>query len=257
MNRRIHFYLKRNLRWGSLHFTLIDPEKQPAERAAEMARAAQDAGSHAILVGGSTGVTPSLINATVREVKGRVTVPVILFPAGADGLSPDADAVLYMTMLNSKSPRYLMEEQVEAAERVEEMGLEVLPMGYIVVAPGGRVGEVGQARLVPRDDPRAAVKYALAAQYLGMDYVYLEAGSGASEPVPAAMIREVSTRVDLPIIAGGGIRTAEAARNLVAAGADILVTGNVIEGPIDVQKTLTEIIRESITELKKKIREAV
>lgn len=257
MSRRVHFYLKRNLRWSSLHFTLMDPEKQKPERAGQIAKAAQEAGSHAILVGGSTGVTPEGVHETVRQIKTQVTVPVILFPGGADGLSPDADAIFYMTMLNSQSPRFLMEEQVQAAEKVAEMGLEVLPMGYIVVAPGGRVGEVGQAKLVPRNDPRAAVKYALAAQFLGMDYVYLEAGSGAQEPVPAPMIREVSSRIDLPLITGGGIRTAEQAKALLGAGADIIVTGNLLEGPIDVQKTLAEIIRESIDELKKKIREAV
>lgn len=257
MNRRVHFYIKRNLRWSSLHFTLIDPDKQSAERAGAVAKAAEDAGSHAILVGGSTGVTHEGVNETVRQIKAQVTVPVILFPGGADGLSSHADAVLYMMMLNSTSPRFLIEEQVEAAERVEEMGLEVLPMGYLVVAPGGRAGEVGQAKLIPRDNPRTAVKYALAAKYLGMEYLYLEAGSGATEPVPAPMIHEVSRRVDLTLLTGGGIRTAEAAKSLITAGADIIVTGNLLEGPIDVQKTLGEIIRESIDELKKKIREAV
>lgn len=257
MKRRVHHYLKRSLRWSSLHFTLLDPEKQPPERAGTMARAAQEAGSHAILVGGSTGVTGHLVNETVRQIKQRVSIPVVLFPHGADGLSPHADAVLYMTLLNSANPRFIIEEQVEAAERVSEMGLEAIPMGYVVVAPGGRVGEVGQARLIPRDDPHLAVKYGLAAQFLGMDYLYLEAGSGAAQPVPPGMVREVRQRVELPVIAGGGIRTKEAARELVEAGANIIVTGNVIEGPIDVEKTLTEIIRESIQELKKKIREAV
>jgi phosphoglycerol geranylgeranyltransferase len=182
---------------------------------------------------------------------------VILFPGGADGVSAHADAIFFMQMMNSQSPRYLMEEQVAAAERVQESGLEVLPMGYIVVAPGGRVGEVGQARLVPRDQPRTAVKYALAAQYFGMDYVYLEAGSGAGQSVPVPMIQEVSRVVDVPLIVGGGIRDAETAKGLLHAGADVIVTGNLLEGPIDVQKTLTEIIQESIEKLKKTIRDAV
>lgn len=257
MKRRVHHYLKRNLRWSGLHFTLIDPEKQPPERAGAVARAAQDAGSHAILVGGSTGVQGENVNRTVRAIKDQVAVPVILFPGGADGISPHADAIFFMSLLNSQSPRYLLDEQLAATERIHEMGLEVLPMGYIVIAPGGRVGEVGLARLVDRENPREARRYALAAQYFGMDYVYLEAGSGSQQPVPVPIIREVSDAVDVPVIVGGGIRDPTTAKTVLAAGADIIVTGNLLEGPVDVQKTLTEIIRESVDALKKRIREAV
>ena len=257
MRRRVHYYLQRNLRWSSLHLTLIDPEKQPPERAANLAKAAQSAGSHGIMIGGSSGVTRADLDATVKAVKGEVSVPVILFPGSSEGVSPHADAVFFMSMLNSQSPRFLVEEQWGAVDAIAASGLEVLPLGSIVVAPGGKVGAGGQARLLPRDRPEEAVRYALMAQYFGMQYVYLEAGSGASDPVPLPMIHEVSKRLDLPLIVGGGIRDATTARNLVQAGADILVTGNLVEGPIDVQKTLGEIIRESIDELKKKIREAV
>lgn len=257
MRRRVHYYLQRGLRWSSLHFTLIDPEKLPPERAAQLARAAQEAGSHGILVGGSTGVTRPHLDALVKAVKDAVRIPVILFPGNGEGLSPHADAVFFMSMLNSQSPRYLIEEQVQAVEEIEAMGLEVLPMGYLVVAPGGRVGQVGQAKLIPRERPEEAVKYALAAQYFGMRYVYLEAGSGVDQPVPLPMIHQVSRRINVPLIVGGGIRDAATARQLVEAGADILVTGNLVEGPIDVQKTISEIIKESIEELRRKIREAV
>lgn len=258
MRRRVHYYLQRNLRWSSLHFTLIDPEKQSADRAAELAHAAQEGGSHAILVGGSTGFTRAQLDATVKAIKGRVSVPVILFPgSGESGLSPEADAVFFMSMLNSRSPRFLVEEQATAAKEIRAMGLEAIPMGYLVVEPGGKVGQVGEAKLLPRDRPEEAVRYALAAQYFGMDYVYLEAGSGAATPVPAEMIREVHRAIDIPLIVGGGIRSAAAARELVDAGADILVTGNLIEGQIDVQKTVGEIVGKAIQDLKKKLREAV
>lgn len=257
MRRRVHYYLQRELRWSSLHFTLIDPEKQEPKRAGEIARWAQDAGSHAILVGGSTGVDRSNLDATVKSVKDHASVPVILFPGSREGISAHADAVFFMSMLNSQSAKYLVEEQAHAVHDIESMGLEVLPMGYVIVSPGGKVGEVGKARPIPRDRPDEAVRYALAAQFFGMKYVYLEAGSGASEPVPAAMIQEVSKRIDVPLIVGGGIRDAPTARRLVEAGADIIVTGNVIEGDVDVQKTIGAIIRESIEALRKKIREAV
>jgi phosphoglycerol geranylgeranyltransferase len=257
MRHRVHYYLQRNLRWSSLHFTLLDPDKQTPQRAGELAHHAQEAGSHAILVGGSTGVDRKMLDATVLAIKGASTVPVILFPGSGEGLSPHADAVFFMSMLNSQTPRFLIEEQVRAVDDIEAMGLEVLPMGYLVVEPGEKVGLVGQAKLLAREKPEEAVKYALAAQYFGMRYVYLEAGSGAKSPVPLPMIHQVSKRIDIPLIVGGGIRDAATAKQLVEAGADILVTGNVVEGNLDVQKTIGEIIRESIVEIKKKIREAV
>jgi phosphoglycerol geranylgeranyltransferase len=257
MRHRVHYYLQRNLRWSSLHFTLVDPDKQTPQRAGELARGAEQAGSHAIMVGGSTGVDRTIIDQTVRAIKDASSVPVILFPGSGEGLSAHADAVFFMSMLNSQNPRFIMEEQVAAVENIEAMGLEVLPMGYIVVAPGERVGQVGQAKLVDREQPEMAVKYALAAQYFGMKYVYLEAGSGAKTPVPLPMIHQVSKRIDVPLIVGGGIRDAATAKQLVEAGADILVTGNLVEGNIDVQKTIGEIIKESIVEIKRKIREAV
>jgi phosphoglycerol geranylgeranyltransferase len=258
MRRRVHYYLQRNLRWSSLHFTLLDPEKQTPERAAELAHAAQEGGSHAVMVGGSTGFTRDQLDATVKAVKSKVSIPVILFPGnGENGLSPEADAVFFMSMLNSRNPRYLIEEQAKAADEIRTMGLEAIPMGYLVVEPGGKVGQVGEARLLSRDNPQEAVRYALAAQYFGMDYVYLEAGSGAGAPVPADMITAVHRKIDIPLIVGGGIRSAATAKELIEAGADILVTGNLIEGPIDVQKTIGEIVGKAIQDLKKKIREAV
>jgi phosphoglycerol geranylgeranyltransferase len=258
MRRHVHYYLQRNLRWSSLHFTLLDPEKQSPERAAELAHAAQEGGSHAVMVGGSTGFTRQQLEATVKAVKGRVSIPVILFPgSGESGLSPEADAVFFMSMLNSRNPRFVVEEQANFADEIREMGLEAIPMGYLVVEPGGRVGQVGEARLLPRDKPEEAVKYALAAQYFGMDYVYLEAGSGAEAPVPIPLIQAVHRKIDIPLIVGGGIRSAQTARSLVEAGADILVTGNLLEGQVDVQKTIGEIVGKAIQDLKKKIREAV
>lgn len=256
MSTTVNQYLKRNLRFTALHFTLIDPANQEPDASSRIAWAAERAGSHAVLVGGSTDATERRVDATVRAVKDAVGIPVILFPNGAEGVSSAADAVLFMMMLNSEDPRFLVDEQLRAVDRVEADGLETIPMGYVVVEPGGRVGQVGQARLVKRDDVAGAVRYALLARYFGMDYVYLEAGSGAAEPVPAPMIRAARDRAGLPVIVGGGIRTADAARRVVEAGADIFVTGNLLEGDVDVTKTLRTIFRESIRELRRRMRPA-
>lgn len=239
---RVHAYLERERQRGPLHFTLIDPDKQDKKRAGELARAAQDAGSHAIMVGGSTGLNPSLVDETVLEIKKQVHLPVILFPPGADGISRHADAVFWMSMLNSKSRRYLIDEQRHGAPWVKRLGLEPLSMAYLVVEPGGTVGMVGEAELLPRDDPGPTIGYALAAKYFGMQFIYLEAGSGASEPVPRELVTAVRNEVDLPLIVGGGIRDRETAQSLVEAGADIIVTGTLIEGVVDAKSTLKEIL---------------
>jgi phosphoglycerol geranylgeranyltransferase len=217
------------LEGGPLHFTLIDPEKSRGEQAAAVARAAVGAGSHAILLGGSTGITPELVGDAARAIHRTVRVPTIIFPEGPASLSSDADAVLFMSLLNSRNLDLVIRAHAHAAPVVRRLGLEAIPMGYLVVAPGMRVGEVGQVDAVPRDSPAEAAGYALAAEMLGMRLVYLEAGSGAPEPVPIPMVAAVRKALRIPLVVGGGIRSGPEARALLQGGADILVTGTVTE----------------------------
>ncbi len=209
--------------------TLLDPDKQSADDAGRLAAGAATSGSDAIMIGGSTGVTQDQVDATVLAIKSAVSIPTILFPASAANLSRHADALYFMSLLNSRDPRLIVGEQRRAAPLVKKWGLETIPMAYLVVEPGMRAGEVGRAEPIPRSQPQAAVEYALAAQMLGMRLVYLEAGSGAPEPVPGPMIRAVRQVLDIPLIVGGGIRTPEAAASVARAGADIVVTGTVVE----------------------------
>jgi len=216
-------------RKGPLHMTLLDPDKQSPQEAASMSSEAATAGTDAIMVGGSTGVTQEKVDATILAIKQAVQIPVILFPANAGNLSPHADAVYFMSLLNSRDPRLIIGEQRFAAPIVRAWELEAIPMAYLVIEPGMRAGEVGDANLISRKNPIVAVQYALAAQLLGMKLVYLEAGSGAPEPVPDHLIRAVREAIDIPIVVGGGIRTPEAARTATRAGADIVVTGTIVE----------------------------
>jgi len=234
-------YLSKRLEREKLHMILLDPEKTGTGRAGEIAKMAHEAGSCAIMVGGSTGGGGALDKMLV-EIKSETTLPVILFPSGASLLSRYADAVYFMSLLNSRSIRYLIGEQLRGVPFIKRYGIEPIPMGYIVVEPGGRVGEVGNADLIPRDDVQKAVEYALLAQYMGMKLVYLEAGSGAPEPVPAEMIKTVKESVSIPLIVGGGIRSPESARKAVKAGADIIVTGTLIEGGEEVESRLREMV---------------
>jgi phosphoglycerol geranylgeranyltransferase len=252
--RFVEEYLERHLRHGPLHLTLIDPDRQEPQAAAEMAKAAADAGSHAVMVGGSTPERARVVDQACKLIKKASGLPVILFPGGASQVSTHADAVWFMSLLNSRSRDFLVGEQVKGAPTVKRLDLEAIPMGYLVVEPGGTVGRVGQAELIRRDDHDTAIAYALAAQYFGMRYVYLEAGSGASQPVPPAMVRAVKGAIDVPLIVGGGLRTAEMAQEAIEAGADIIVTGTLVEGVTDVRKTLGDYLFTLSERLRREVR---
>jgi len=225
----VYEYIVERRAKGRLHMTLIDTDKQSAEDAGRMGAEAATAGTDAIMVGGSSGVTQDKVDATVLAIKDAAKVPVILFPSNAANLSPHADALYFMSLLNSRDPRLIVGEQRLAAPIVKAWGLETIPVAYLVVEPGMRAGEVGDAELISRKNPTVAVQYALAAQMLGMKLIYLEAGSGAPEPVPAKLIRAVRESIDILVVVGGGIRTPEDAKAVAAAGADVVVTGTIVE----------------------------
>lgn len=235
-------YIYEKVKKGTLHMTLLDPAKQSPERAAEMAAVAESMDTDAIMVGGSTGVTQENLDATILAIKKKVKVPVIYFPSGAHAISPYADAMYFMSMLNSTTVDNVILQQVKGAPIVKKINVEPLSMGYIIVEPGMKVGEVGKARPIPRNEPKTAAAFALAAEYMGMGLVYLEAGSGAPEAVPEEMIAACKKIITVPLIVGGGIRDAETAAKVRKAGADIVVTGTVVEDS-DLGEDLRELIK--------------
>lgn len=239
---RVMDYIKEKVAKGKMHMTLIDPAKQSPERAGEIAYEAYLAGTDAIMIGGSTDLSIQNVDETVKRIKEKVDLPVILFPSGAHVISKYADALYFMSLLNSTSVEFLIRQQVKGAPIVKKLGIEPIPMGYIIVEPGMTVGRVGKAEVIRRDRPEDAAAYALAAQYFGMQLVYLEAGSGAPEPVPTSMVKVVRESIDIPMIVGGGIRKAEDAKAIVNAGADIIVTGTLVETVEDVKSALEELI---------------
>ncbi|VVB66964.1 Geranylgeranylglyceryl phosphate synthase [uncultured archaeon] len=227
---------------GTAHLTLIDPASQSPAEAALMAQAATDGGTNAIMVGGSMGAAGVLLHETVQQIKKKSDLPIILFPGSVAGLCENADAVFFMSLLNSRSPAYIVENQVLGAPLVMRYRLEAIPMAYIIIEPGGTVGFVGDARLISRKKPELAAAYALAAKYLGMRLVYLEAGSGADSPVPSEMVAAVKRVLgDVLLIVGGGIRNGAAAAELAEAGADMIVTGTAVEQTMDVCSFVSEL----------------
>lgn len=211
--------------------TLIDPASSPGKAGERIAIEAARLGTHAIMVGGSTDVTQENLDLLVGHVKEATRVPVIYFPSSAGAMSLAVDALWFLCTLNSRNPRFIVGEQARGARLVHAAGMEAIGLGYVIVAPGRKVGLVSEADLVPRTSEgiERAVGLALAAQYFGMPMVYLEAGSGAESPVPVDMVRAVKSAISVPLIVGGGIREGEQARAALDAGADVLVTGTVAE----------------------------
>ncbi|HKZ93313.1 MAG TPA: geranylgeranylglyceryl/heptaprenylglyceryl phosphate synthase [Candidatus Bathyarchaeia archaeon] len=230
MTGRVERYLLNKIRQDeAVHLTLLDPEKAPPDIAAKTAREAEKDKTAAIMVGGSTVTSTQLLEATVKAIKKAVKIPVILFPNNITGICPHADAIWFMSLINSSDPYFIVGAHVLGAPLVKKFGLEPLPLGYIIVGEGGAASLIGRAFPIPFDKPELAVAHALAAEYLGMRFVYLEAGSGVKKPVPPNMIRMVKDAVKVPLIVGGGIRSGQHAKEAVRAGADMIVTGNITE----------------------------
>ena len=232
---------------GAIHMTLIDPEKVTPSSAVQTAKQAESCNTAAIMVGGSTSINGSHLDDVTKALKKSVQIPIILFPGNHSGVTKYADAIWFMSLLNSSDPYFLVGAQVLGAPIIKKFNIEPLSMAYIIVGEGGTVSVVGKANPIPNNKPDIAAAHALAAEYFGMHFVYLEAGSGVGNPVPAALIKAVKIATNLPIIVGGGIRTGEQAQEIVKAGASIIVTGNVLEENNSKNK-----IQELITSIKTK-----
>ncbi|MBD3239737.1 MAG: geranylgeranylglyceryl/heptaprenylglyceryl phosphate synthase [Chitinivibrionales bacterium] len=215
--------------WRS-YWVLLDPDDYTVDKGAEMALRAQDAGVDALLIGGSL-IHTNRFGEFVRRVRESVSIPAILFPGDATQLSADANAILFLSLISGRNPVNLIGEHVKAAPRIKELGLEAIPTAYMLVESGAvtSVEFMSNTRPLPRGKPAIAAAHALAAEYMGMKAIYLEAGSGAPQTVPNAMVSLVRSQVDIPLIVGGGIRSVEAAQEKYDAGADIVVTGNMLQ----------------------------
>ncbi len=227
----IHNYIMKKVKAGEkLHLTLIDPDNVGSFKSLESsAEALTKVGTDAFLVGGSVGVSERDVDEVVRRLR-RFGLPVILFPGNVSGLSREADAILYMSLLNSDDPYFIIGAAVLGAPIVHKYELEPLPTAYIIVGYGGAAGYVGKARPLPYEKPELGAAYTLAARYLGMKYIYLEAGSGAPKPIPPEFIAAAAkVKGDAILIVGGGIRTPQQALQALNAGADAIVTGTVVE----------------------------
>jgi len=233
-------------RWGSIHMTLLDPDKLSSDDFLKLAIRAQEAGTDALMVGGSLGVTEGQLDEYIGLIKDKVKIPIILFPGSLAGISSRADALFFLSVMNSTDPYFIVGAQVQASVLLLRRfrNLEVISLAYIIVGDGGAVGYVSSARPIPYGRDDLAVAYAYAAQLMGFDMIYLEAGSGAREPVGVSMVSRVKSVVSRPLIVGGGIRDPEIAYKVALAGADAVVTGTIIEEDPGILASIVKSVHE-------------
>ena len=243
MTGKVESFLKSELKKkNALLFVLIDSEESNLESSKKLAQEVEKIGASAILVGGSSATDQIEMSKVVKGIKKGIKIPIILFPGNVTGVVPDADAILFSSLMNSENPYFITQAQALGAPSVLKFGLEPLPTAYLVIGDGTSAWFVGSARGIPFEKPKIAAAYSLAAQFLGMRFVYLEAGSGAKSTVTPEMVKTVRSLFNGFLIVGGGIKEVKTAKELVNAGADALVIGTFLEKGGSLNK-LTEIAK--------------
>lgn len=212
-------------------YMLLDPDRTDIDRLVEIVGSAVISGVDGFLIGGSLLMTDKYEEFVSTVKRMSQEVPVILFPGNQMMVSKKADAILFMSLLSGRNPDFLIHQQVLAAPRIKAYQLETISTAYLLIESGSStsVEYISNTKPIPASKPDIAVAHAMAAEMMGFKLIYLEAGSGAINPVPDAVIKAVSAHVSLPVIVGGGIRDAETARAKVNAGASMIVGGNVFE----------------------------
>ncbi|MGQ4892121.1 MAG: geranylgeranylglyceryl/heptaprenylglyceryl phosphate synthase [Candidatus Njordarchaeia archaeon] len=219
---------------GIVHLTLLDPDpfKLNIDLLEKIAKALDECETDMFMVGGSTAADPHYVESVVGILKENSDKPIILFPGSVSGLAKNADAVFFLSPLNSRNWYFLIGAQMLAAPVIKKWNLEAVSLAYLIFEPGGTAAFVSDVAPIPRKKPEIAVAYAMAAELIGFDMIYLEAGSGAPEPIPSIAVKAVSSNVSKPVIVGGGIRTLEQAIKIVKAGASAIVQGSKFEEAI-------------------------
>jgi putative glycerol-1-phosphate prenyltransferase/phosphoglycerol geranylgeranyltransferase len=215
---------------GALFIVLLDPDAEAPEKIVKSGVRAVEQGADVIFIGSSFNGSTQF-SQIAAEVKKQTQAPVILFPGGASQVVPGPDAILFTTLISGRNPQYLIDEQVKGAVMVMAHKLEPIPTAYMLIESGHTtaVEYISNTKPIPADKPAIAAAHALAAQMMGQRWVYLEAGSGAGNPVPVPMVSMVTKSCSLNVIVGGGITSPETAAERVKAGAHAIVVGTAFE----------------------------
>ncbi len=223
-------------RKGGGFLLLLDPDRIQQREYLRLASHASECGVDALLVGSSFVLHSNFGNA-VQAIKEVTELPVIIFPGSITQITEHADAILFTSLLSGRNATYLIEEQVKGAPIIKQCGIEPIPTGYLLIESGNltSVQFISGSSPIPNTKSDLAAAHALAAEYLGMKLVYLEAGSGAKTPVPIEMVREVAAYVSTPLVVGGGLKDPEAISSRIDAGASFVVVGNHFESDSSLQ----------------------
>ena len=224
---------------------LVDPDKASADHILSLCENAKKANANFFLVGGSL-LTDGNIDETVLALKKNTNIPVIIFPGSSSQISAHADGILFLSLLSSRNPEMLIGQQVISANYLRKTNVEIISTAYLLIDSGEQTtaSYISNSQPIPANKSEIAACTALAGEYMGMNLIYLDGGSGAKNPVSAEMISKVRSYTTKPIIIGGGINTIEKASSALSAGADIIVIGNAIEKNPDFCQSLGELILE-------------
>ena len=211
---------------------LLDPDKCDTDHLNKILSVASQSNISMLLVGGS--LVNSDLNIFILKIKKRSKIPIVLFPGSAQQFAKEADAILLLSLISGRNPEFLIGNHVLASEAIKRSGVEILPTGYMLIESGVQtsVQYMSNTMPIPSTKIDIAVATALAGQQLGLKLIYLEAGSGAKNPVPVEMIKAIRNEIDIPLIVGGGLRTPEQVKTVWNAGADMVVVGNALENDI-------------------------
>jgi len=229
--RTIHHQISDAKKTGQkLLAILLDPDKIVWKNLDHLIDKINNSPATHIFVGGSI-VESTILEDLIAQLKQKTSLPVIIFPGDPSQISPQADAILFLSLLSGRNPDYLIEYQVQAAPILKKTNLEVISTGYILIESGNEtaVARVSKTKPLHRENLDLVLATAQAGEMLGNKLIYLEAGSGAKQPVPLDMINRIAQNVDIPVIVGGGIVNLQGIQKAYAAGADLVVIGTAFE----------------------------
>jgi phosphoglycerol geranylgeranyltransferase len=222
---------------------LVDPDKAHGDDLKRIGELAMKSEVDYFFVGGSL-LTTGNMQECVKGLKRNSDIPVVIFPGSVQQLTPEADAVLFLSLISGRNPEMLIGQQVTAAPIVKQLRIESISTGYILIESGNHttVQYISNTTPIPADKHDIAAYTALAGELLGMKLIFAEAGSGALNPVSEAMIEKMRLEISIPLITGGGIRTPEKAVANCKAGADLIVVGNSIEKDVTLIQRMAEAV---------------
>lgn len=223
---------------------LIDPDKFSWEMLPKLQSIVEKAKPDLLFVGGS--LVSVEIGAFVKKLKQYISLPVILYPGSSSQMCDEVDAVLFISLISGRNPEFLISHHVAVAPQIKAKGIEAISTGYILVDGGSQtsVQYMSQTQPIPADKKDIAVATALAGQYLGMKLIYLDAGSGAKNPISKEMITAVSNAIDVPLLVGGGLKTTNDVKAACESGADIVVVGNIFEKDLSLINDFCDIVHQ-------------